>query len=104
MQEVILVQFRTIPASQICTLQQPFLRPLGSLASMGDIPTPQWLKTERLLSQFDENRAVTRRKYSEFLTQAVVNASSWNELKAQCYWVVSHLSRRCGRCLGKNAS
>ena len=53
------------------------------LATMGGTPAPQWLQTDRVLSQFAKSRAVARRKYGEFVAEGVGIASPWSELKCQ---------------------
>ena len=51
------------------------------LATVGAAPNPQWLESDWVLSQFGKSRAVTRRKYAEFVAEGAV--SPWRELKGQ---------------------
>lgn len=53
------------------------------LATTGGAPTPQWLQTDWVLSQFGKSRAVARRKYGAFVGKGVGITSPWCELKGQ---------------------
>ena len=50
-------------------------------AMVGNAPVPPWLHTDWLLSQFGKSRAVTRRKYAEFVAQGIEEISPWVNLK-----------------------
>ena len=53
------------------------------LATMGEIPTPPWLRTDWVLSQFGNSRSTARRGYCDFVAEDVGAASPWSELKGQ---------------------
>ena len=52
-------------------------------AMTGATPTPEWLYTDWLLSQFANDRATARRKYAQFVSEGIGAASPWVALKGQ---------------------
>lgn len=54
-------------------------------AMLGDAPTPKWLATDGLLSQFSSRRAEARRRYAQFVTDGITGPSIWGKLQQQIY-------------------
>ncbi len=53
------------------------------LPTVGETPTPPWLQTEWVLSQFGNGRAVVQRGYRDFVAEGVGSTSPWGKLKGQ---------------------
>jgi len=54
-------------------------------ATVGAVSAPEWLKVERLLAQFGQNREIVRRRYKEFVEEGTGQQNLWSELKRQIY-------------------
>jgi putative transposase len=54
-------------------------------ATSGMATAPAWLTTEDLLAEFGNRRAVTRRKYREFVAEGRGEESIWKDLQGQIY-------------------
>lgn len=54
-------------------------------AMVGDAPTPQWLETDGLLSQFGSRRAEARRRFTRFVEEGMGTPSIWSGLRQQIY-------------------
>lgn len=54
-------------------------------ATSGMATAPAWLTTEDLLAEFGNRRAVTRRKYREFVAEGMGEESIWKDLQGQIY-------------------
>ncbi len=54
-------------------------------AMAGDVVAPDWLATDRLLAQFAKQRAAARRRYRQFVMDAVGGDSIWSALRQQIY-------------------
>lgn len=54
-------------------------------AMVGDVPTPQWLETDGLLSQFGSRRSEARRRYTRFVEEGIDTPSIWVGLRQQIY-------------------
>jgi hypothetical protein len=52
-------------------------------AMIGAVPAPPWLHTDWLLGQFGKSRAVTRRKYAQFVSEGLKQTSPWANLNGQ---------------------
>ena len=68
------------------------------LAMVGKQPSPPWLETDGLLAAFGPKRAVTIRRYREFVFQGIGGESIWINLKSQVFlgdedFVAKSLSR-----------
>ena len=55
------------------------------LAMVGKQPSPPWLETDGLLAAFGPKRAVTIRRYREFVFQGIGGESIWINLKSQVF-------------------
>jgi len=54
-------------------------------AMMGDALAPEWLETDRLLSQFGKSKKVARRKYNDFVREGIGLPPIWQGLTSQIY-------------------
>ena len=54
-------------------------------AMVGEVPSPPWLATDGLLSQFGSRRTDARRRYEKFVMGGVHGESIWSELRQQIY-------------------
>jgi putative transposase len=54
-------------------------------AMIGESPAPAWLATDELLAEFGKQRAITRRKYQEFIADGMGAESIWKDLQGQIY-------------------
>jgi hypothetical protein len=62
----------------------PVQYPWSSYPAMtGAAPTPEWLYTDWLLSQFASDRATARSRYAQFVSEGIDSASPWVALKGQ---------------------
>ena len=52
---------------------------------VGKQPSPPWLETDDLLAAFGPKRAVTIRRYREFVFQGIGGESIWINLKSQVF-------------------
>lgn len=58
--------------------------PWSSYGAMaGLVPTPPYLTTDWLLSQFGRQRAVAQRKYQAFVAEGISQESLWKEVRGQ---------------------
>jgi len=55
------------------------------LATCGQTPAPEWLKTDWILAQFGRQRASAIRKYVEFVHEGARLPSVWTQLQGQIY-------------------
>ena len=53
-------------------------------ATAGSTSKPQFLHTNWILAQFDNNHKTAQRKYREFVMAVVAQESPWEKLKGQC--------------------
>lgn len=54
-------------------------------AMVGQAPTPAWLATDALLTQFAKRRAEARRRYQRFVSEGIDQGSPWAGLRQQIY-------------------
>jgi len=54
-------------------------------AMMGEAPSPHWLATDGLLSQFGSRRNDARRRYEKFVMEGIHGESIWGGLRQQIY-------------------
>jgi len=52
-------------------------------AMVGKVACPDWLYTDELLAQFDQNQAAAQRRYARFVAEGEAKPSPWPDLKAQ---------------------
>jgi len=55
------------------------------LAMLGETEVPDWLETDGLLAVFGKRRADARRRYAEFVSAGVGQASIWSALNRQVF-------------------
>ena len=54
-------------------------------AMMGELPVPDWLTVERLLSEFGTTRNTARLRYGKFVAEGVGHIAIWDGLRQQMY-------------------
>lgn len=54
-------------------------------AMVGQVPTPGWLETDSLLSEFGQARNRARQRYKRFVLDGVGQGSPWTNLRQQLY-------------------
>lgn len=54
-------------------------------AMIGQVPTPAWLSTDGLLSQFGQRRKQARQRYRDFVVDGIGKAGPWADLNQQVY-------------------
>lgn len=55
------------------------------LAMVGQAPTPVWLSTESLLSQYGRKRKQVRQRYRDFVLAGIGQTEPWVGLRQQVY-------------------
>ena len=54
-------------------------------AMVGMTPSPEWLSSEFLLSQFSKQRKTAIKRYRQFVSEGLKNSSIWHQLSNQVY-------------------
>ncbi len=54
-------------------------------AMVGEVNAPDWLMIDWLLTQFEENRSIARRRYKAFVQAGIEAPNVWDDLKGQIY-------------------